>query len=213
MSARLSAKEFFGNCVDKPLDMVMLRRVFLLHMRIHWSAGENHYQDDADFSCLEYSDDATKSKLAVELTDILNEDDTDNFPGVFVGFKGGYKLRKNMLDYSSNLSEDNSKTSKNVQWGGTLAISHIHKSSDTALAMADSSFVFLMAVRETLMDHFPIGVMDFEGVTDPQKLDPKKSNSFFKVDLLVSVEFTATVNISLEGHRLKTYGIELSPTS
>ena len=213
MSARISAEEFYGSCIDKPLDMVLMRRIFLLLTRIHWSDGNNHYQEDVNFDCLEYSDDPQESKLAVELTDVYDEDDTDNFPGIFVGFKNGYKLSKLMLNYDSSGSDDNSVERKLVSWKGQLALKHVHKSSDTATAMADSSFVFMMAVRETLMQHFPVRQMDFVGVSDPQKLDPEKSNRFFKVDLIIDIEFTVTVNINMESHRLKTWGLELSPSS
>lgn len=213
MSARITAEEFYGECIDKPLDMVMLRRIFLLLTRIHWSDGRNHYQEDVDFSCLTYSDTDSESKLSVELTDVYDDNDTDNFPGVFIGFQNGFKMSKQVLDYNAGSSEDNSVMYKTVTWDGILSIKHVHSSADTALAMADSTFVFLTAVRESMFRRFSIQKMDFENVSPPARLEADKSNRFFSVDLTLSLQFTVTVNVNIEGHRLKTWGVELSPSN
>ena len=210
MSARISAEEFYNDCIDSPLDMVMLRRIFLLLTRVHWGDAENHYQQPNPFDCLVYSDEEKDSRLTVDLTDIYNEDETDNFPGVFVGFEGGFTLSKITQNYEAVASDDGSAEHRIVSWKGRLVIKHVHQSADIAMAMADSTFAYMMALRSSLMSRFPIRQLDIVGVTDPQNIKPQNARRFFKVDLVSDVEFTATVSINMESHRIKKWGLKMS---
>jgi len=207
MPARTSAVELY-ECFQKPINIVNLRRIMLLLLRVHWSDADNHADLGQELGCLTYSDTEASPALHVILNYAYNYKDTSQFPAVIVSF-ADTQLTKNTVANYAGAAVDNSATFSAIPAKTMVVISHVHSSADVATAMAESTATFLVGVREPTMKRLDLRAFDVLGVSRVRPLE-KMPAKYFSVEVSLSIDFNMAVTVNLEGHRLKKYGQEFT---
>ena len=212
-----SARSYFECVYNKPWTLVNIRQLFTSALQTHWLHPEHHLDTIGvdSLACLRYAyasdqDVVPSQRLAVAPTHTIDESRPEQ--GVYVGTPGGIQFRKVVVDNVAGSSVDTSETIYAHQATVGLLFSHLHRNPDTALLMMQSTAVFLYALRQHLKQHPNFLAMD-PGQASDARLIEKASEPMYRVDLSYSFSFTYQASVSLESHRLKTYGALLSESS
>lgn len=210
MTVPAAASNYFRCVYDEPWTLVNIRQIFTSALQVHWMDPAHHLSTigSADLQCLRYAEDGEEGvlpseRLAVAPTHTLDE--KKPFQGIYLGTTGGLQLQKLVLDNYSGQSGDLSEKQFAHAATSGLQITHVHSSPDVALLMSASTSVFLYALREHLKDHPDFMAFEPQGSSDAQLME-KASSTYYKVDLGYTFSFNYRVGVSLESHRLKTYG-------
>lgn len=209
MTVPACAANYFQCVYDRPWTLVNIRQIFTSALQVHWMDPQHHLSTIGtdDLSCLRYVEDEQgvrpSERLAVAPTHTLDEHRP--VQGVYLGTPGGLQLKKLALDNYAGHNQDLSGTSFAHAAQASLQITHVHPSADMALLMATSTSVFLYALRQHLKDHPDFMGFEPQGQTDALLLE-KEGTPYYKVDIGYQFMFNYRASVTLESHRLKTYG-------
>jgi hypothetical protein len=208
MSAILSGTEL-ANLKESALDVVQLRRVFLMLAREHYSNVKNYYgvralsgSESKKIIPLKYSDTSSERTLDVDLDYVYDPKEVGKKPSVYVGV-GNIDFKKQVLDNYKSQSEDTSSTFHTTQAATNITIKHIATSPDVALQLGVQSMHFFAGVRTLMMTAMPnIKMYDLRQLSDVKMVDPNKVRVFY-VDLSIVMAFDTDWETRIESHRIK----------
>jgi len=217
MTIPASARSYFDCVYHKPWTLVNIRQLFTMALQTHWMHPEHHQSTigTTDLACLRYAPDSDKEIILSERLTIAPThtiDETRPTQGVYIGVPGGIQFKKLVTDNLAGTSIDTSEEIFAHQATVGLLFSHLHSNADTALLMMQSTSVFLYALRKHLKQHPNFLGMD-PGQASDARLIEKASEPMYRVDLSYSFSFNYQASVSLESHRLKTYGAQLSESA
>lgn len=188
-------------CKDTFLSPSGVRRLFLLMLRGHWSAGSNHGADLKDsLSCLYWSPENDRP-LDIELQGSETAADAgDN--AIFIKV-GNFQFKRVSFGARSAVSEDNAEVIYTYPATCEAIFGHHHKNLDTAFDMAWSTFSFFSGYAEPISDAIGLSTkLDPLVVGEPNLVedDPQQR---YRVDFAMRITLNVSVSTTQESHRLK----------
>jgi hypothetical protein len=211
MTAEEDVKKLLS-CMQDPMTIVNMRRIFLLMMRVHWSDSAHFGFFEEFLECDTYNYENPNEGLTVDLRETFNPENTDRFPGVFVGFYNGFTFEKKAIDDFHSRSDDRARTHRVKRSTGRLVVSHIHTSADIALSMAEIDAEFLFGIREALFNYLPIKGFDVTNIGEPVKVG-ESPQRFYRVEVVAELTADFAVTTNIESHRIKKIAATLNPAS
>ena len=195
--------------MDRPLDGTVLRKVFLLLMRLHYSDPE-HYGDFKDaIGGFVYADEEDKRTLDIDLSFAFDREKAYVRPSIFVGFNTGFKLNKLVVDNDGGNSADMSRTTEVARMDTGLSIIHIAPDAEAVGSMSLMTSLFLMGIRQSLMCKLRLQSFDGTGITET-KLISKAPLRYFVAETQFSMSYINALHVNLESHRIKKFALQMS---
>ena len=188
------------NCLKMPLTGTIVRRIFLLLLRAHYSSGENYPQEYAHLRCMVWSPDEIASTLTLDVTNHYDDTQPDQYPGIYVGV-GGNSSATTVLGGYAGASDDTSRQEFVSQDVLTVTMSHLARNDGDATDMADMSMTFLKAMAPFFAPDMQASSVRINGYEDAKK-KMVGSDRFYAVDLSATVTYNRRVATILEGHRI-----------
>ena len=196
--------EYKGSKLDElketSLDLVQLRRIFLMLAREHFSDANNYYRVE-EMTPLVYHEEPAKRTLDVDLDYIYDPKEVDKKPAIYVG-TGPVQFAKQVIDNYETASEDGAVRYHTSRGSVQIGISHISTEADLALQLGVQSLHFFAGIRHLLMGALP-NILQYEvlQLTQPQMTGADKIRNF-QVDLQISLQFNTDWATYMEGHRI-----------
>ena len=208
MSSLLTGSEL-AKLKESSLDVVQLRRVFLMLAREHFSNIKNYFKvaalsgaESSKIIPLKYSDAIEERTLDIDLDYVYDPDEVGKKPSVYIGV-GAIQFKKQVLDNFKSQSVDSSSIYHTTQAQTTVSIKHISSEPDVSLQLAVQSMHFFAGIRTLMMSAMPnISFYDLGQLSDVQMVDPSKIRVYY-VDLSVSMAFDTDWETDIESHRIK----------
>lgn len=178
-----------------------LSRFFLLLLRAHWSARENHDQGLREqFECLNWDPDPDKSGLQIELAGNKN---LINAPHAIRVQIGNFRFARDTIGNRSGVEGDHATVYRTLAGNCELLIQHEAPDAEIASDMAFSTLCFILGFTETILDALGGEGQGFDpklmGEYQAAQPDPKKT---FRVDVGCDISLTLGVATTEESHRL-----------
>ena len=185
---------------ETSLDLVQLRRIFLMLTREHFSNAENYYRVE-EMAPIVYHSDASKRTLDIDLDYVYDPNEVDKKPSIYVG-TGPVQFAKQVIDNYETSSQDNAVRYHTTRGSVQIGLSHIATEADLALQLGVQSLHFFAGIRHLLMGALP-NVLQYEvlQLTQPQLVKPDRIRNF-QVDLQISLLFNTDWATYMEGHRI-----------
>lgn len=205
-----TAEEFFDR-LERPLDVINMRRIFLLLMRLHYSDAANYGDYSQDLSGMTW-DESEKSPMLIDLLYLYNWDRPSPRPAVYVGFKD-YVFKPSGINSEAGSNEDGSQTYQTKIVTTRLVLRHVAPGGDLAQLMAENSISFLEGVRPMLLSrlrHSGLMKLDANVIGEPV-LREKSPDRHFTVDAAGELAFNFVITTNLESHRIKKFAMQLRP--
>jgi len=207
----LCAGTFF-ECLHKPWHAVTLREMFTSALKVHYMDPIHHREAvGGDYlDCVVYDEhEQVERSKRITVAPMHTFDENHAVPGVYVGTSPQMANSKQVLDNYGHDSPSSAAQQYTMRASCPILFKHIHRSADVALLMATSTSVFLSALRVHLKGHPDFLQFDPMAHTDASllKSGPEKH---YGVDLAWNLSFNYRVQISLESHRLKKFGLMIS---
>jgi hypothetical protein len=210
VEGRRLAGELYG-MFGAPPTASGLARAFLIATRLHWGFEDNHGAYATFLRGLEYHGDLGQPSptLKVDFAEEFDPANRQDYPGIFVGLSdGGVSFGKKVVGDYAGMSASMDASTYSRMASADLLLAHVHRSPQTALAMAESTADFFFAARGVFMRSFGLSDMGNKSISKPRAV-PKAAETVFTVDLSVGLSFTTTMKVNLEGHRLKKWSLDL----
>lgn len=181
------------------LNAVVLRRVFLVLVRSHFSNPRNYTTPDLKDL---YYDDTVDSPLDIKLDFTYDSEDIGKKPVIYVG-TGPFQFKNQVIDDYAGTSYDNSITGNTAQCITTVEIKSISMSADLSLALADQALNLLGAAKFMMQQELP-SILDYSvsSMTPPTLIDPEKIK-VFQSNITLNLAFNITWVTVLESLRIK----------
>ena len=204
------AQDFF-NRLDTQLDVINMRRIFLLMMRLHYSDAGNYgsYADDLSGLIWHERDD---SPLLVDLLHVYNWDRPSPRPALYVGFDS-YDFKSSGINSDSGENEDGSQEYKTKIVSTNLILRHVAAGADVCQLMAENSVSFLEGTRPFLLNRLRnSGLLKFDASKIGEvQLREKSPDRHFTVDAICPLAFNFVITTNIESHRIKKFALALRP--
>ena len=185
---------------ETSLDLVQLRRIFLMLAREHFSDADNYYRVE-EMEPLVYTDKADTRTLDIDLDYIYDPQEIGKKPAVFVG-TGPVQFKKQVIDNYETSSQDGAVRYHTTQGMVPISISHVSTEADLALQLGVQSLHFFAGIRDLMMRALPNLLMyEVQALTNPRMIDGSKIKNF-QVDLTIMIVFNTDWATYLEGHRI-----------
>lgn len=185
---------------ETSLDLVRLRRIFLMLAREHFSDEANYYRVE-EMAPLVYHEEPAKRSLDVDLDYVYDPGEVGKRPAIYVG-TGPVQFAKQVVDNYETTSEDGAVRYHTTRGSVQIGVSHIATEADLALQLGVQSLHFFAGIRHLLMGALP-DMLQYEvlQLTQPQLINPDKIRNF-QVDLQISLQFNTDWATYVEGHRI-----------
>tara|TARA_B100002019_G_C21268925_1_gene601020 strand:+ start:2865 stop:3518 length:654 start_codon:yes stop_codon:yes gene_type:complete len=181
------------------IDPVVLRRVFLVLVRQHFSNPRNF--NTSDIKDMVYTNDE-QSPLDIKLDYTYDSEDIGKKPVIYVG-TGNFTFKNQVIDDYSGQNADGSILGNTAQCTTTIEIRHISMSADLCLALATQTLHLLGAAKYLITKELP-DVLDYavSTLTPPALIDPEKIK-IFQSNLTLNIAFNMTWTTVIESLRIK----------
>jgi hypothetical protein len=202
----------FFQVLDQPLDAVVLRRIFLLLMQLHYSDVANYGADAERLNGLVYQPDGehtSDNRLHVDLTQIYASEKQTVQNAILVGL-GPLVFTKKVIDNFARHNEDTSSVTSVLDCSTLIKIKHIGKTADLALLLGQQSMAFLNGIRQFLIPRMRLRAFDIGSLSEPGEYQGLPDR-LFDVDLVCPIIFSFVMATNLESHRIKKFALTISP--
>ncbi len=197
-------------CLRGPVRASMFRRLLLLFLRGHYSSPAN-YMDYTHLGCFHWSPN-NDSTLAVEYSH-GEEDDLkpDDYPGIFVGF-ATLNYEQIALGNFAGFTEDRSGRELVKGTTAMFKISHVAKTAEDALDLAEMTAIVLTAMARPLAGRAGATGFEVSGLGNPTR---KKASpdSYYTVAATVQIQYSMAATLSIESHRIRAIQLSLPTTT
>lgn len=198
-------------CLSLPLTGALVRRIFMLLVRAHYSSGDNYPAEYAHLKCMAWNADPKLSTLTVEMLNKFTDTAPDAFPGIYVGVISNSSSTMVIGNYAGE-NEDGSHQIVASECVVGVRISHVSRNEGDALDMADMTMTFLKAMAPYIAGDMQASAIRVNGYSTPEK-KPSQSDRFYAVDLSATVTYNHRVATILEGHRIAALQIAVKTES
>lgn len=191
------------------VNPVLLRRIFLLIFREHFSDPNNYGLDEIKDL---YYDGTEQSPLDIKLDFTYSSEDIGKKPAIYIGL-GNFAFKNQVIDDYAGSSADNSTIYSTTQGTTNIIIRHLSMSSDLSLALATQSLHLAGGIRNLIVENFP-SLLDYSvsSLTPPALVDPEKIK-IFQSNLTLNIAFNMTWTTTIEGLRIKTIAFRTDHSS
>ena len=214
----MQAARSYLNCLyETPWDSTSLRWLFTYALQVHWATPVNHtgIPGGSALGCLRWaSEDEVDTVTPSELLTVAPDwtfDEKRPTQGIYVGFPQGFQFAKQGVNHWAGEEESMAVNHYSTLSKGPVVIRCVHRNPDTALLMAESTHLFLHALRQHLMGSPQFRGMDPQALGGPQLLE-KSGERMFKVDGAWNFAFTYVGEVHLESHPLKAWEAKILGT-
>jgi hypothetical protein len=191
------------DCRSLPLSPFVLRRMFTLMIRQHYSNPSNFGVLKEQLGCFRYAEDGkgrSSGTLRVDPAFTNKFWEEASVPSVHVSindmtFTPAYVANQN------GFSDDNA--SVNLQWPATtqVQVSHIAEEYDQAFMLAESTLIFLCGISYAAYEQFQLSALIPQQITKPVLVE--RTPTAYRSDTVFTIGFQYGVTVSHESHRLK----------
>lgn len=193
-----------------PLDLVRLRKIFLLHAQGHYSDSEHYGIFSGALKDLIYlPDNPENSKLSVALAHTYNPKNAYARPAVYVRIRGA-EFGVGAVGNHMGTSFDGSTRFNYQPTTSHFSLVCVHSDADIATMLAETGLTFFQGVRRAIMENFGIQQMDPVKLGEPE-FENKTPERYFQVDLTYKLQYGLVTETLTEGHRIKKIGIQVNP--
>lgn len=195
---------------DHPIvDPVILRRVFLVLIRSHFSNARNF--NTADIKNMIY-DSTPESALDIKLDYTYDAEDIGKKPVIYVG-TGPFQFKNQAIGDYAGINDDGSVTSNTAECTTSIEIRHISMSADLCLALATQTLNLIGASKDMILSELP-NMLDYQlsVLTPPALIDPEKIK-VFQSNITLNLAFNMTWTTVLESLRIKNIVFRNRPRS
>lgn len=203
-SHEVATAEELLECMHRPPSAAKFRRTVMLLLRGHYSHPDNYGDEYAHLRCFRYAPDKS-STLHVGFTHLPQDENPDNYPGIYVGF-GGVQLTQLAIGNVAGYTDDSSGTHLAKQADLTLVINHVAKEAGDAYELADMSAMILTAMGTPVAMKSGASSFEVEGYAEPKKEVPSPDR-YYTVAMTVKISYTHAVTRSVESHRIRRIAI------
>ena len=197
-------------CLKLPLTGALVRRIFMLLLRAHYSSGSNYPQEYEHLKCMVWDPDPIKSTLTVDVLNKFVDTAPDAFPGIYTGVTSNQSSTTVIGGYAG-ANDDGSRQIVASECVVGVRIAHVSRNEADALDMADMSMTFLKAMAPFIADDMQASAIRINGYAAANK-KPTQSDRFYAVDLSASVTYNHRVATILQGHRIAAIQISVNTT-
>lgn len=184
------------------VDLVQLRRVFLLLAQAHFSDAANYGKYKELLECLTFNpDEPDKSSLQVSLAHTYNPNNKDQRPAVYVR-SGLLSLEGRFIGNYAGSSYNNATTYQVLAGEAVISLLAIHSSLDIATTLAESAMACFIGLRQVIMTQMGMQALDVISVGEPEK-ESERPEGYFRVDLKIRIKLPIAVATIEESHVLK----------
>lgn len=184
---------------------VMLRRVFLILTRVHFSSPEHYGPFKEKLNNFIWTPQPATCTLKIENDFIYSPKVTDTTPAIFVGV-GDIGYSKRVQDAHKGVNEDRSGKEQINTGVAAIILRHRAGQADECLRLAEQSYSYYCGIRPLLMNRMKFQTFDVESLrsTKPFARTPDQADQQFLVDLVMNLSFSASWTTFTESHRIKT---------
>ena len=184
------------------VDLVQLRRVFLLLAQAHFSNAGNYGKYKDLLECLTFNQDAPESStLQVSLAHTFNPSNKDQRPAVYIR-SGALALDSKFIGNYAGTSTNNAVTYQVIMGEVNISLLAIHTSLDIATTLAESALACFVGLRHVIMRQMGMQALDVISVGESEK-ESERPEGYFRVDLKLSARLPIAVATIEESHVLK----------
>jgi hypothetical protein len=197
-------------CLHGPTTTDSFRRLLLLFLRGHYSSPRNYMGFD-HLSCYVWSPSSADSTLTVEFTHKEDDQNPDNYPGVYVGFSQT-DFNKVVVGNYAGGTQDRAGRHMTKEAVVNFSISHVAQKASDAYDLAELTAMALTAMAAPLASN--AGALEFEvqGMSLPKRKKPSPDN-YYTVAVAVQITYSMSVTRSIESHRIRRIALLLQSTT
>jgi hypothetical protein len=197
-------------CMKQPLTIVNLRAIMLLLTRAHFSDPDNFGIFKDALGCMCYDENCKDDPaITIRLDYVPSLPDPSPRPAVWVCVDA-VKFEKAAINNVAGWSEDNSRIGQVKKQATQITLTCIADSVDVTLMLAETVASFFAGIRMHLMETLNLAYFEVDSIGAP-KIREKEPESYFEVDVIITMMFSFVMSANIESHRLKKFAVELLP--
>jgi len=203
-------REIYDCCEQQYSPLVpRLKRLLTLFLQAHFGDAHNYGEYAETIQDLTYNvEDPSSSTLRVIQAHTYVPGVEEKQNAIIVEIVSISSSKKVIGDYAG--SSDDNGTERRVREKVTGVKIHCQSNdADKAAILAETAADFLTSVRESLMNALSLSAMDVLGCEPYKKKEPPVPSGIFVWSVILSLRHNHSVYVTTEGHRLKTFALDL----
>ncbi len=177
------------------------RRIIMLMVRGHYSHGSNYGPEFEDLACLTWHPKEKESTLAVGFTEEFKGRESDNLPGIFVGY-GDANLEHVAIGNFAGIDPTGATNFMTKPAALDLVVNHCTKEPNQAWRLADMTAVMLTAMATPLAMQAGAVSFQVEGYGPPKKKEDSPDR-YYTVATRIKIYYNLRVSRTVESHRIR----------
>lgn len=194
------------------VDMVNLRRIFLLALRDIYYTERNFDSNELRRDPVRWRDDVTERTIDIELDHLSDPNNVAPRPAIYLGFTD-VNFQRMVIGDHEGWSEDNSTEYLECLGKTMLMLRHITTAPDFSYMLGNHTLAMFLALRKHFINEIPalsdIRPAQISGI----KLISQEDRREYQVDLSLEVTLNHGWVQHLEGHRLKELTLTTEPSA
>lgn len=203
-------KELLECCGENGSPLIpRIKRLITMFLQAHFGDAHNYGEYAETVNDLTYNvEDPSKSTLVVKPVHSYSPGDDDKQSGVFVEVVSSSSEKRVLGDYAGT-SEDLS-TDRLVLSKTTIVKIHCQTNDEEKSSiLAETASDFLTAVRASLMESLHLSALEVAGCEPYKKKESPAPKGTFVWSVTLKLRHNHSIFVVTEGHRLKTFALEL----
>jgi hypothetical protein len=183
------------------------RRIAMLLLRGHYASPQNYADDFEHLRCYFWAPDGGAGTLAVDFTHNFDDNNPDNFPGIFVGFSS-VAVAKLAIGNEAGFNDDNSAMLLSKGARLVLDIHHVTRNLD-CIELAEMSMDMFSALSPMLRERTGAMAYEVAGYGEVKKIG-ESPDRYYDVVLKIEISYNHSVALNTESHRVRRISIGLT---
>ncbi|NDB65719.1 MAG: hypothetical protein EB168_08640 [Euryarchaeota archaeon] len=193
------------------VDMVNLRRIFLLSLRDLYYTERNFESKELRKDPVKWRENKTERTIEIELDFLTDPNSVNPLPAIYMGFSD-LNFHRLVIGDAEGHSEDKSTSYFECIAKSQLSIRHITEAPDFSYMLANHTLSMFLVMRPHLVYQIPalrdMKPLQLSGVKLTEQTDPRE----YRVDVTFECDFGYSWSSVEEGHRLQESIITTAPS-
>ena len=194
------------------VDMVNLRRVFLLALRDVYYTERNFDSNELKRDPVRWRKDVTERTIDIELDHLSDPNNVAPRPAIYIGFTN-VNFNRMVIGDHEGFSEDNSTEYLECMAATEFVLRHVSNAPDFSYMLGNHSLAMFLLLRKHFLSEIPslsdVRPLQISGIKLVQKDDRRE----YQVDVRLALTLNHGWAQHQEGHRLKEVGLTTEPSA